>query len=351
MLSGKSYPHPHQKLWAAAYTDKKSEYFELRTVNETSNDSYSPLWHKYAPLGSAIADFLYDDLKHFDSDLRTVKAHIDAYNAGKEREQALRGLFDLSKLWLSDNPLYVPLAAALERLEIDAENSKALNAGEIERMMEEYRAWQPKLKSIAHCVLESEDNGDMRKAYLEKQSADAENFPQLSYGRLHLEAVYSGGNVPYPYDDLLNFGAFSEPTAITAEVLNTESVSDLICFLLCRYLDMNLRFHACKFCGKLFGVVGNYKQEYCSRVIPGSEKTCKEMGSVRLYEKKIFSEPAIKEYKRSYKAHNARIRYGLMTREDFDKWAAEAREKRDACVAGKLSLEDFVSWLDSDKQR
>jgi len=166
-----------------------------------------------------------------------------------------------------------------------------------------------------------------------------------------LEAVYSGGNVPYPYDDLLNFGALSEPAAITAEVLNTERVSDLICFLLCRYLEANLRFHACKFCGKLFGVTGNYKQEYCSRVIPGSEKTCKEMGSVRLYEKKIFSEPAIKEYKRSYKAHNARIRYGLMTREEFDKWAAEAREKRDACVAGKLSLEDFVAWLDSDKQR
>jgi len=26
-------------------------------------------------------------------------------------------------------------------------------------------------------------------------------------------------------------------------------------------------------------------------------------------------------------------------------------EKRDACVAGKLSFEDFVAWLDSDKQR
>ncbi len=61
--------------------------------------------------------------------------------------------------------------------------------------------------------------------------------------------------------------------------------------------------------------------------------------------------PATREFTRSYKAHNARIRYGLMTREEFDKWAAEAREKRDACVAGKLSLEDFVAWLDSDKQR
>jgi hypothetical protein len=218
-------------------------------------------------------------------------------------------------------------------------------------MMEEYRTWQPKLKAIAHSVLETEDNGDLREGYLGKQAQDKANFPILAYGRLHLEAVYSGGNVPYPYDDPLNFGQFSEPTPITAEVLNTESVSDLICFLLCRYLEVNLRFRTCKFCGKLFGVTGNYKPEYCSRVISGSEKTCKEMGSVRLYEKKIFSEPAIKEYKRSYKAHNARIRYGLMTREEFDRWAAEARAKRDACVAGKLPLEDFVAWLDSDKQR
>ena len=149
----------------------------------------------------------------------------------------------------------------------------------------------------------------------------------------------------------MNFGQFSGPPPLTAEVLNTESVSDLICFLLCRYLEINLRFRTCKFCGRLFGVTGNYKSEYCSRVISGSEKTCKEMGSVRLYEKKIFSEPAIKEYTRSYKARNARIRYGLMTREEFDKWSAEAREKRDACVAGKLPLEDFVAWLDSDKQR
>ena len=350
MIPGKSYPRPHQKLWAAAYTDKKSEYFELRTADKTGNFSYSPLWHKSAPLGSAVTDFLYDDLKRFDSDLRALKAHIDSYNAGQDREQSLRGLFDMAKLWLSDNPLYAPLAAAAERLEINAENGKALHADEIERMMEEYRAWQPKLKSIAHCVLESEENGDTRKAYLEKQGSDVGNFPPLSYGRLRLEAVYSGGNVPYPYDDPLNFGAFSEPTAITAEVLNTESVNDLICFLLCRYLEANLRLHACKFCGKLFGVTGNYKQEYCSRVIPGSEKTCKEMGSLRLYEKKIFSEPAIKEYKRSYKAHNARIRYGIMTREEFNAWSQEARRKRDDCVAGKLSLEEFVAWLDSDKQ-
>lgn len=55
------------------------------------------------------------------------------------------------------------------------------------------------------------------------------------------------------------------------------------------------------------------------------------------------------EYKRSYKAHNARIRYGLMTREQFNNWSREAREKRDLCVAGKLSLDEFIAWLDRDR--
>ena len=85
MIPGKSHPRPYQRLWVGAYTDKKSEYFELRTADKTGKFSYSPLWHKYAPLGSAIADFLYDDLKHFDSDLSAVKARVNAINAGQER--------------------------------------------------------------------------------------------------------------------------------------------------------------------------------------------------------------------------------------------------------------------------
>ena len=40
-----------------------------------------------------------------------------------------------------------------------------------------------------------------------------------------------------------------------------------------------------------------------------------------------------------------------MTKAEFTAWSKEARAKRADCVAGKLSFEDFVAWLDSDKQR
>ena len=44
-------------------------------------------------------------------------------------------------------------------------------------------------------------------------------------------------------------------------------------------------------------------------------------------------------------------KYGTMTKAEFTAWSKEARAKRADCVAGKLSFEDFVAWLDSDKQR
>ena len=176
MIPGKSHPRPYQRLWVGAYTDKKSEYFELRTADKTGKFSYSPLWHKYAPLGSAITDFLYDDLKRFDSDLSAVKRRVDAVNAGQGREQALQELFDLARLWLNDNPLYAPLAAAAERLELSAESGDPLNTDELERMMEEYRTWQPKLKAIAHSVLETEDNETCGKGISESRRKTKPTF-------------------------------------------------------------------------------------------------------------------------------------------------------------------------------
>ena len=86
-------------------------------------------------------------------------------------------------------------------------------------------------------------------------------------------------------------------------------------------------------------------------LIDGSTKTCKDSGALRLYEKRKLENPTVKEYKRSYKAHNARVRYGTMSKAEFTAWSKEARAKRADCVAGKLSFEDFVAWLDSDKQR
>lgn len=57
--------------------------------------------------------------------------------------------------------------------------------------------------------------------------------------------------------------------------------------------------------------MGNTRLEFCDRLIDGSTKTCKEMGSLRLYEKRKLEEPAIKEYKRSGGRWEARYTTGI----------------------------------------
>ena len=122
----------------------------------------------------------------------------------------------------------------------------------------------------------------------------------------------------------------------------------MISYLVAKYLAYGLRYRTCKYCGKLFGITTDDRPDYCHRKIEGSDKTCREAGPLRLYEQRATKNPVIREYKRSYKAHYARIRYGLMTQEEFSRWAVEAREKRDRCLDGRMSLDGFVKWLDSD---
>jgi hypothetical protein len=59
--------------------------------------------------------------------------------------------------------------------------------------------------------------------------------------------------------------------------------------------------------------------------------------------------PVIRAYTKAYKTHNARVRYGMMTKEEFLSWSKAARWRRDECIAGKMSPEDFQAWLDHDK--
>lgn len=130
-----------------------------------------------------------------------------------------------------------------------------------------------------------------------------------------------------------------------------ETVFDLYRFFRNEYILHYLKVKPCKNCGRFFITKDYLGIEYCNRLSPGSTLTCRVIGPTRIYQNKQKMNPITKEYTRAYRTHNARIRYGLMTKEEFKRWSVEARQKRDLCIAGKLSLEDFVAWLDSDKQR
>lgn len=355
MFPERTYPTPYQKVWAAAYTDGKVECFEIRTVDRQQITPYYPLWHKEYPLGTAYSEFLYADLKAWDGHLKQIQTHIDAINAGRNTTEHFEQLWEFSAFWIKKSPLFAPVAASIERLRLTHENGETLTLAELRRQVAYYKELQPRLLQLAHGMFETEEPSGYEGKYTDLWRTDKETFPQLSYGKVYLQEVWRGGEQFISYDTLADImdraGQTTNPQEFfTTEVISSENPEDIVNFMLVSYMRNNLQMKTCKYCGRYFGTKRSYKTDYCDRMIAGSRKTCREAGSLKLYEKRKLEDPAVREYKRSYKTHNARIRYGIMTREEFNEWSLEARKRRDECIQGKLSLEDFVAWLDSDKQ-
>jgi len=179
-------------------------------------------------------------------------------------------------------------------------------------------------------------------------------FPvvELTYCKAKMEVVPVHAVSPKKQGlmpELLTAGELHKQDIETAlaEVLYPETVTDLYCYLKSLYLRREVRFKPCKHCGRYFVVTGNGGAEYCNRLIPGSSRTCRQIGAVRIYQSRQLENPAVKLFTKSYKTHNARVRYGTLTHEQFAEWSKEARAKRDECVSGKLSLEDLQEWLDN----
>ena len=134
----------------------------------------------------------------------------------------------------------------------------------------------------------------------------------------------------------------SQMTAI--EICYPENMLELYNFLKAIYLRRAVRFKRCRLCGKLFAAIDGERTEYCSRIYSG-HKSCRDIGAARVYQKKILSNPITRAYNRAYKTHNARIRYGIMTKKEFQAWVAEAKQLRGACQSGEISLDRFEKWL------
>lgn len=130
-----------------------------------------------------------------------------------------------------------------------------------------------------------------------------------------------------------------------AEVLCPDTVYDLIDYHLRECLKREIRMRQCKNCGRLFAVTGHGGTEYCDRPADDKGRTCKEIGAFRVWEKSKSTDETFKVFRREYKKRFAWIKAGRITKDEFYDWSERAREKRDECDAGKLTLEEFEMWL------
>ena len=328
-------------------TPERKEHFALYDRTLGSRMTYLELTQD---LGQCLID-LYDTDFY---DAYCVLSEINKLVRVEKNEAAWRKLLELSLPLCKVHPFFGLLAKELSELESAYAHGQDADAAIVLSFANDFEAIVSDAKALIERCLDDRYKSDYSTAerYREAHYDALLRFDDMRYGELATEEVVLDSPA---YDSAYHYSVelLRERGIRTAlrEVLYPNTVRDLYNYLKAYCLRLPLAIHKCKNCGRYFVVTGNITQDYCTRLMEGSEKTCRQMGAVVQYQSRQMKNPATREFTRSYKAHNARIRYGLMTREEFDKWAAEAREKRDACVAGKLPLEDFVAWLDSDKQR
>ena len=358
MIEGYQYVVPFKKVWIVACALDGKEYLEIRTVDRNDPDRDGVLCHLESPIGYFLTDLLSADLNAMDDRLPDLQQKIQSINDGISIAKNFNLIQGTKNYWLTQGAIFAPFIAALERLLVDYEDGKKLSLREIEQQIMRYKELKAMVQGLSDSFfVEKQEN--MVARYFSRHKKQSEKYPILSYGNVSLQEMSAGSCRPGAYaDPFAALGDLMNGTAqqtqgtvehLFVEAISTESPDELVAYLVNKYLLEKVRFRKCKYCGRYFGVTTKHNPDYCDRMVGATNKTCKEIGPLRLYEKRKLDDPAIRVYKRSYKAHNARVRYGLMTKEEFSRWSEKAREKRDLCISGELPLQDFVEWLYQDK--
>ena len=358
MIEGYRHYIPFRKIWIVACVLDGKEYIEIRTLERDDPNHEGVLWHMESPIGYYLTDLLYADLSAMDVQLPGLQEKIQSINNGVSVAKNFNLMHATKMYWLAQGAVFAPYVAAIERLVIDYENGKKLSMREIEQQIMRYKELKAMVQGLSdNFFVEKQENLIAR--YFSRHKKQSEKYPILSYGNVSLQEMSAGSCRPGAYaDPFAALGDLMNGTAqqtqgtvehLFVEAISTESPDELVAYLVNKYLLEKVRFRKCKYCGRYFGVTTKHNPDYCDRIVAATNKACKEIGPLRLYEKRKLDDPAIRVYKRSYKAHNARVRYGLMTKEEFSRWSEKAREKRDLCISGELPLQDFVEWLYQDK--
>lgn len=348
------HPVPNTQIWVVAYTVENREVFELRTNNPNEKVLEDVvLWHDEAQLGTAAVNLMDADLDLIQLCFPDIQNHLDMINCGKNVEACFEDLFAYTTLFLSTSGLLAPLAAIIETYYLDYKKGKELSIQELKTQFFLCRHEQKRMEILAKEFFNQKKTGTdgLLAEYLARSDKDKSRYRELAFGKATIARVSYADRRTFPYDRFSEKENSREENVLWTHAVTVQfgNLYDISNYMIYQYLKSNLELRSCKFCGNYFAVKRTSKAEYCDRLIEGSEKTCKQVGAARLYNQRQMEEPAVKAYTKAYKTHNARIRYGLMTRWEFQDWAIKAREKRDLCLAGKLSLEEYEAWLESDK--
>lgn len=314
------------------YTQENDEIFFVSSLSDKEKNS--PFEVGVFELGQSMIDFLYDS---------TYEQVVGALLGSADHVKRILDAPDDVDHWA---PFYYLLRAAQGQFFyfylvpeiVTAYKSKMRRLDgtpystdyfcEIGRSYQRLRARVQDV--VGACFEETAKNGATAiDRYLENFTAST-----LLYADVRGEAIPAK-----PYKE-------GEPMAYKmAEVLHPKTPEDIGNFLFFQYLKANVLFKRCENCQKYFVSTGRSNVKYCDRVVGTTGKTCRQIAPTIIFREKRKNFPAEKAFNRAYKTLYSRMSAGKLSKELFKEWSKEARQKRDDCTAGKITLEDFERWL------
>lgn len=181
--------------------------------------------------------------------------------------------------------------------------------------------------------------------------------PEMPYGMPVKAVVERFKNSPKPTDDhaalaeKLGIPVGTLIAAITVpHFLNVQyqfgAVANILELEFTKMLEANVRFRKCKRCGKYFIMKGNYDTNYCDRIAEGETRNCQELAAAENYKARIADNKAIPIYNKYYKRYAARVRVKQIKEDAFKKWKYQAIALRDDCADGKITVEEYIQWME-----
>lgn len=135
------------------------------------------------------------------------------------------------------------------------------------------------------------------------------------------------------------------------ELYEIHTIEDLFRFEFIKMIEHDVYIKKCKNCERYFIPKRRADAEYCERLFEETGKKCSEVGAMHQYEKRVAENPILDAHKKAYRRFNSRTRTKKMTQSEFLQWSEQASQKRDECLAGDLSFDEYIAWLEQGRIR
>ena len=138
-----------------------------------------------------------------------------------------------------------------------------------------------------------------------------------------------------------------EKTYFFQEIFKIIRLNDFMKFDTLKIIERKVNINICENCGKYFIPKNKSNEKYCNNIFKNG-KTCRELS----YQLKLNNDDVEQLYRISYKTQNAKKQRNHHIKNietKFKTWSIRAKEKKDMCKKGDITIEQFKKWLEENK--